>query len=113
MKKRSEKRPWGGFEQFTLNEKSTVKILTINPKQAFSLQYHKGRKEFWRFLDNPAKIKVGSRTFKVKKGDEITISKGTKHRIEALNKPVHVLEISFGDFKEKDIVRLEDKYGRA
>ena len=47
MKKYKEKRPWGGFEQFTINEKSTVKILTLLPRQKFSLQYHKKRKEFW------------------------------------------------------------------
>jgi len=112
MKKYSEKRPWGGFEQFTLNEISTVKILTINPKQKFSLQYHKNRKELWRFLDNPAKVTVGKKTFRVKKGDEIIIPKKTNHRIEAYSKPVKVLEIAFGKFDEKDIVRIEDKYGR-
>jgi len=113
MKKYKEKRPWGGFEQFTLNEKTTVKILTIKPKQKFSLQYHKKRKEFWRFLDNPAKVTVGKRTFRVKKGDEIIIKPKTNHRIEALSKPVNVLEVSFGTFDEKDIKRIEDAYGRA
>ena len=38
MKKKSVEKPWGGFEQFTLNEISTVKILTIKPGQTFSLQ---------------------------------------------------------------------------
>ena len=113
MKKINEKRPWGGFEQFTLNEISTVKILTIKPKQKFSLQYHNNRKEFWRFLDNPAKVTLGKKIFKVKKGDEIVIPKKTNHRIEAYSKTVRVLEISFGKFNEKDIVRLEDKYGRV
>jgi mannose-6-phosphate isomerase len=113
MKKYKEKRPWGGFEQFTLNEISTVKILTIKPKQKFSLQYHKKRKEFWRLLDNPAKVTVGKKTFRAKKGDEITIKPKTNHRIEAFSKPVNVLEISFGTFNEKDIKRIEDAYGRA
>lgn len=108
----TEKRPWGGFERFTLNEKTTVKILTIKPKQKFSLQYHKNRKEFWKFLDNPAKITLGKKTFKAKKGDEFLVPKKTNHRIEAYSKPVRVLEISFDKFDEKDIVRLEDKYGR-
>jgi len=112
MKKYSEKRPWGMFERFTLNEISTVKILTINPKQKFSLQYHKNREELWRFLDNPAKVTIGRKTFRVNKGDEFIIPKKTNHRIEAYSKTVKVLEISFGKFNEKDIVRLEDKYGR-
>ena len=112
MKKYSEKRPWGMFERFTLNEISTVKILTIKPRQGFSLQYHKNRKEFWRFLDNPAKVTIGKKTLKLKKGDEIIIPKKTNHRIEAYSKTVNVLEIAFGKFDEKDIIRLEDKYGR-
>jgi len=112
VKKYSEKRPWGGFERFTFNEISTVKILTIKPRQEFSLQSHKKRQEFWRFLDNPAKVTIGNKTIKVKKGDEISISKGKKHRIEAYSKPVKVLEIAFGKFDEGDIKRFEDTYGR-
>jgi len=112
MKKHSEKRPWGGFEQFTFNEVSTVKILTIKPWQKFSLQFHKGREEFWRFLDNPAKVTIGRKTFRMKKGDEVKIKRGQLHRVEAFSKSVNVLEISLGKFNEKDIVRVEDVYGR-
>ena len=112
MKKYVEKRPLGDFERFTLNEISTVKILTIKPKQKFSLQYHKKRREFWKFLDNPAKVTLGKKTIRVKKGDEILIPVKTNHRIEAYSKPVKVLEISFGKFDEKDIKRIEDAYGR-
>jgi len=108
----SEKRAWGGFERFTLNELSTVKILTIKPKKRLSLQYHKKRKEFWKFLDNPAKITIGKKTFKVKKGDEVIVNKKTLHRIESFSKPVRILVISFGKFNEKDIKRLEDDFGR-
>jgi len=113
MKKYVEKRPWGGFERFTLNEMSTVKILTIKPKQKLSLQYHNKRREFWKFLDNPAKLTIGKKTFRVKKGDEVIIPVKTNHRIEAYAKPVNVLEISFGKFDEKDIIRTKDVYGRV
>jgi len=112
MEKYSEKRPWGGFEQFTFNEISTVKILTIDPGQKFSLQYHKNREEFWRFLDNPAKVTIGDEVKELKGGDEVVIKPGMNHRIEALDKQVNVLEISFGEFDEGDIVRIEDSYGR-
>ncbi len=113
MKRGKSKRPWGNFERFTLNEKSTVKILIINPRRKFSLQYHKKRKEFWKFLDNPAKVTLGKKTIRVKKGDEILIPAKTLHRIEAYSKPVRVIEISLGEFDEKDIVRLEDDFGRV
>lgn len=113
MKKYTEKRPWGKFEQFTHNEKSTVKIITVNPKQRLSLQYHKKRKEFWRFLDNPAKVTIGKKTIRVKKGQEVVIPKKTLHTVEAFNKPVRFLEIAFGNFDEDDIVRIKDIYGRV
>jgi len=113
MKKKSVKKPWGGFKQFTLNEKSTVKILTIKPGKRFSLQTHNNRKEFWKFLDNPAIVTIGKKKRRVKKGDEIIIGKKTAHRIQALGKEVNVLEISLGNFNEKDIKRLEDDFGRA
>lgn len=113
MKKYSEKRPWGGFEQFTHNEKSTVKILTVNPKKRLSLQFHKKREEFWRVLDGQVKVTIGDKTVKAKTGDEFVIPKKTNHRLEGLNKTGKILEIAFGDFDENDIVRLEDDYGRV
>ncbi len=113
MRRHIEKRPWGKFIRFTLNEKSTVKILTVNPKKAFSLQYHKNRKEFWRFLDNKARVTIGKKTFTAKKGDELIVNKKTPHRIQAISKPVSILEISFGKFNENDIVRLKDDFGRV
>jgi len=106
------KKPWGMFEQFTLNEKTTVKIITVKPKKRLSLQTHKNRSEFWRFLDNPAKVTKGNKTFRVKKGTEIFIPKKTKHRVEGLSKPARFLEISFGTFNEEDIKRLEDDFSR-
>jgi len=108
-----DKRPWGKFERFTLNEKTTVKILTVLPRKRFSLQTHKNRKEFWHFLDNPAKVTIGNKTIRVKKGDKIIIPKNTKHRVESLSKKATFLEIAFGKFNESDIKRLKDDFGRA
>lgn len=113
MKINFTKKPWGGFETFTKNEKSTVKILIIKPGQMISLQKHNNRKEFWKILENSAKVTIGKKIVKLKKGDTIAIKKNTFHRIEALSKEVRVLEISFGKFDEKDIIRYEDKYGRV
>lgn len=107
-----DKRPWGMFEQFTLNEKTTIKIITIKPKKRLSLQSHKNRSEFWYFLDNPAIVTNGNKKIKVKKGDTVIIKKGQKHRVEGLTKQARFIEIAFGTFNEKDIKRLEDDFGR-
>ena len=113
MKKKSDKRPWGWFRQFTLNEKSTVKILTIKPGQSPSVQKHRNRSEFWVILDNPVKVTVGNKIFRAIRDDEILIRKGQVHTAEAYSKTARILEIAFGKFDEKDITRIKDKYGRA
>lgn len=113
MKTYSEQRPWGGFQQFTNNEKTTVKILTIKPGQQFSLQLHEKREEFWKFLDNEARVTIGEKTFIAKKGDELFIAKNTLQRIQALQNEVNVLEVAYGEFDESDIKRIEDAYGRV
>jgi mannose-6-phosphate isomerase-like protein (cupin superfamily) len=106
------KRPWGDFKRFVLNKKCTVKVLTIKPRQELSLQYHNHREEMVYFFDK-AVVQLGKRKIKVKKGTTIIIKKREPHRVIALNNTVRYLEVSLGDFNEKDEVRLEDKYGRA
>ncbi len=105
------KRPWGNFKQFALNEKCTIKVLTLFPKQEISLQAHKKRTEDWYFLSN-GKVEVGNKKFKVKNGDFVHVRKNEKHRIIATNKKVQLIEISFGTFDEHDEKRFSDKYGR-
>jgi mannose-6-phosphate isomerase-like protein (cupin superfamily) len=105
-------RPWGIFERFTQNEQSSVKIITVNAGEAFSLQKHANRSEFWRILAGSANIIVGDETQEGRAGDQFFIPKGVVHRAEAGSSGLQFLEIAFGDFDEKDIVRLEDRYGR-
>lgn len=105
------KKPWGSFKQFALNKKCTVKIIDVNPNGVLSLQTHLKRDEEWYFLTK-GYVQLGDKIKKLKKGSLIKIPRNTAHRLLARNKPVSVLEISFGNFNEKDITRLEDKYGR-
>jgi len=113
MDKYSEKRPWGKFDRYTNNQKSTVKILTILPDAKLSLQYHNKRDEFWKILKGNPTIFIGESITKVKEGDEFYINKKSKHSMEANDLEVEVLEISLGEFDEDDIVRISDKYGRV
>ncbi len=112
MNKHSEKRPWGNFEQFCKNEQCTVKIINVEPNEELSLQYHNNRDEFWKIIAGRAKIIIGDKINDGKETDEFFIPKQTKHRIKTENLPIKILEISFGQFDENDIVRLEDKYNR-
>jgi len=114
MKTLVVKRPWGQFDQFTKNETVTVKILSINLNTSLSLQYHNHRDEFWRVISGHPILTIGDKKIKAKSGDEFTIPKLEKHRIEAKDDAVQILEISYDpNFDENDIVRLEDIYGRS
>ena len=106
-------RPWGSFRQFSSGEPSTVKILFVKKGQEFSLQYHKERSEFWRVLSGEPDIIVDDQKKAAKPGDEFFILPGIDHRISAPRGDVTVLELGRGRFDEKDIVRIEDKYGRV
>ncbi|RME55024.1 cupin domain-containing protein [Candidatus Woesearchaeota archaeon] len=107
-----DNRPWGSFKQYTLNERSTVKILTINANGKLSKQVHKKRDELWVILDKGIIVEIDDKKIKAKPGDEFFIPKNTTHRLSSKTGG-RVLEISFGKFDENDIERIEDVYGRA
>ncbi len=107
-----EERPWGEFVQFIKNTPATVKIITVKAGEAFSLQHHNNRSEFWRVIGGTGKITKGDEATETKTGDEHFINKGTNHRLEGGPDGISILEIALGDFDENDIVRLEDRYGR-
>ena len=113
MKKRVVRKPWGREEIIALNEPVTVKIITVKPKQLLSLQTHKLRAEYWQVLNGNPKITVGNKTVKAQPGQEFFINKHQKHRIESTTQTSRVLEVAFGKWIAEDIIRLEDKYGRA
>lgn len=107
-----EERPWGSFEQFTLNEASTVKILHVSSGARFSLQKHAQRSEYWRVIAGSGVVQLDDATRELTIGDTVDIPAGTLHRLTGGPEGISVLEISLGAFDESDIVRTEDDYGR-
>ena len=105
-------KPWGGFKQFILNNKCTVKILEVIPGGVLSLQSHETRDELWVALDDGLIVELNDKIFELKKGEEVFISKGSKHRLSS-KVGGRMLEISLGLFDEEDIKRYDDEYGRA
>jgi len=106
-------KPWGNFLQYALNKRCTVKILTVKRNQVLSLQSHESRNELWIALDEGLKAEIGNQVFYPKVGDQLIIPRRTKHRLSSVGKTGRMLEVSFGFFDEKDIIRFEDKYGRV
>ena len=105
-------RPWGNFRQFTHNEICTVKIITVKPNEALSLQSHEKRAEFWHVILGDGIVEIDGMKKETRVGDEHEISTGTHHRLSAGPNGIQVLEIATGNFDEEDIVHYEDKYGR-
>lgn len=106
-------RPWGNFRQFTHNDLSTIKIVTVKPNEILSLQSHKNRSEFWHVITGDGTVEIGGVKKNTVVGDEHEITIGEKHRLGAGPNGIQVLEIATGDFDENDITHYEDKYGRV
>jgi mannose-1-phosphate guanylyltransferase/mannose-1-phosphate guanylyltransferase/mannose-6-phosphate isomerase len=113
MNKQVTSRPWGNFVRYTDNESTTIKIITILCGEELSLQYHNHRKEFWKVLSGHPTLTIGEEKVEALPGDEFEILEKMKHQISAPKDEVQILEISFGNFDETDIVRISDKYGRV
>ena len=106
-------RPWGRFERFTLNEPTTVKVITVGAGQRLSLQRHRHRDELWVVLDGPLLVEIGGRTWSAPAGERVWIPRTTTHRVGATpGQGGRFLEIAFGVFDEDDIERLADDYQR-
>jgi mannose-6-phosphate isomerase-like protein (cupin superfamily) len=106
-------RPWGSFKVIgKFSGRITVKIVKINPNSRLSLQYHEHRDEEWTVLSGRATATVGDRKYHMNVGDRATAFRAWKHRLES-DIGSELLEVSYGDFDEEDIVRLGDDYGRT
>lgn len=106
-------KPWGSFIQYVLNQPVTVKILEIRAGEQVSYQYHHHRSELWIPLDEGACLKLDGAIQRPERMEPVFIPQGAKHQLIGESKDYRILEISFGQFDEEDIVRLSDKYGRV
>ena len=108
-----EKRPWGDFVRYTKGQLSTVKIIIVKPGEELSYQYHNFRDELWVPLTKGLEFVVDDKVVRPRLFEEFFLPRKTKHRVRGVGKEkAFWLEISFGDFDENDVVRLDDKYGR-
>ena len=106
-------RPWGRYDILHETEGSKTKIIKINPKQRFSLQYHNKRDEYWVIVKGSGIVTLGILEKKVSVKDIVKIPKKMAHRAQAYDSGLEFIEVQIGEVDENDIVRLEDDYGRV
>jgi len=116
MTRRVEK-PWGGEEIFAETDQYVGKILTIRAGHALSLQYHVRKDETMMVLEGSCElhsgVEPGRRALDIavlSAGSAVRILPGVVHRLVALT-DVRIVEVSTPHLD--DVVRLDDRYGRA
>ena len=97
------------------NDLYVGKVLHITAGHALSLQYHQEKDETIHLLRGRLALEVGRargprKTLKLAAGDSFRIEPGTRHRMTALA-DCDVLEALTPQLD--DVVRIEDRYGRA
>ena len=108
-------RPWGAYTVLEEAPGFKIKRIEVKPGAALSLQLHHRRSEHWVVVAGVAKVTRGEDTFVVNVNGSTYIPVETRHRLEnPASEPLVMIEVQCGDYLgEDDIVRFDDKYGRA
>ena len=109
-----EKRVWGEYKVLDYckhddGNSSLTKHLVIKAGEHISYQRHKHRTEIWTFTEGYGDLIIDDTITRVKRGDTVTITAGTRHAIKAGNDiDLHIIEVQLGDIlTEEDIERLD------
>ena len=108
------KKPWGSYEVIYEGPEKLIKIITVDPGQALSLQSHEHRSEHWFVLEGQATVVLDGETRVLAANETIVIPRSSKHRLlNASRAMLRVAEVQWGEvLDENDIVRYSDRYGR-
>jgi mannose-1-phosphate guanylyltransferase len=108
-------RPWGVYDSIDNGHRYQVKRITVKPGAKLSVQMHHHRAEHWIVVSGTAKVTNGDKTYLVSENQSTYIPIGQIHALENPGViPLELIEVQSGSYLgEDDIVRFEDKYGRA
>ena len=112
---RTVHRPWGTYTVLEEGKGFKIKRIVVKPGGQLSLQMHHHRSEHWVVVSGTASVVNGEQEMLVKTNESTYIPAGHKHRLENPgNIDLVLIEVQSGDYLgEDDIVRFDDKYGRA
>ena len=109
-------KPWGYELIWAVADEYVGKVLFVRAGHSLSLQFHREKDESWYVQAGRAKLELGSVGDAVldeeivSTGAAFRFPPGTVHRVTALDDTT-ILEVSTPHLQ--DVVRLEDRYGRA
>jgi len=107
-------KPWGYELLWAKTDRYAGKIIHVNAGHALSLQYHNQKTETVYLARGRLlyEIQEGERLVgrELSPGDRIHVPAGTVHRMTAIE-DADIFEVSTPELD--DVVRLEDRYGRA
>jgi mannose-6-phosphate isomerase-like protein (cupin superfamily) len=108
-------KPWGYEIRWAVTDRYLGKTLHVRKGEALSLQYHEVKDEWLLVSEGAVDIEIGGLEGKLEKvrmskGDSVHLPSRTRHRITAVE-DADIFEVSTPEID--DVVRLEDRYGRA
>lgn len=108
-------RPWGHYDSVDAGARYQVKRITVAPGAKLSLQMHHHRAEHWIVVSGTARVTLNGEQHMLTENESIYLPIGAVHALENPGKiALELIEVQVGSYLgEDDIVRLEDRYGRA
>jgi mannose-1-phosphate guanylyltransferase / mannose-6-phosphate isomerase len=112
---RTVHRPWGTYTVIEEGPGFKIKRIEVKPGASLSLQMHRHRSEHWVVVSGTATVVNGERGLTIDVNESTFIPAGQRHRLQNAGElPLVIIEVQAGAYVgEDDIVRFEDKYGRA
>ena len=113
---RRVEKPWGWELIWAHADTYVGKVLFVRAGHSLSLQFHREKDESWYVESGRAKLELGEtgkavlNTEVISAGACFRYRPGTVHRVTAIEDTT-IIEVSTPQLD--DVVRLEDKYGRA
>jgi mannose-1-phosphate guanylyltransferase len=108
-------RPWGHYDSVDAGARYQVKRITVLPGAKLSLQMHHHRAEHWIVVSGTARVSLDGVDQLLTENQSIYLPLGAVHALENPGKiALELIEVQVGSYLgEDDIVRFEDRYGRA
>ena len=108
-------RPWGSYTVLQEGPGFKIKRIEVKPGHTLSLQMHHRRSEHWVVVTGVAEVTCGERVYPLGVNESTFIPVGTKHRLaNRADAALIMIEVQCGEYVgEDDIVRIDDRYGRA